>query len=363
MALIFDIIPYTLKFQFEAKTSRGSLLEHNTWIIKVRDDQQSAIVGYGECAPFEGLSVDAVPDFYNKLSNALRKIEGALMPDSLEMIAGYLKHIEDDLPAVKFGLEIALLDLFYGGKQKIFNSSFFNENKTIDINGLIWMGEKNLMLERLELKVLSGYECIKLKIGALAISEELEILDHARSMIGNDDLCLRVDANGAYSIQEVEDVLTHLAKYDIHSIEQPIKAGQIEEITHLCTTSPVPIALDEELIGVVNLEDKRNLLETIKPQFIVLKPTLLGGFIATKEWIDLAVELDIGWWITSALESNIGLNAICQFVSQFDIKTPQGLGTGELYENNIPSPLTVKNGCIFWDKQKHWYLNIAERQN
>ena len=362
MALVFEIVPYKLNFRFEARTSRGPLDEHKTWFIKVWDDQNRAIVGYGECAPFEGLSIDDSPDFEQKLRFAIKKIEGALLPQSLEQIEKYLEFISSDLPSVKFGLETALRDLFYGGHQKIFDSAFFNEHKTIDINGLVWMGDKETMLERLELKVMAGFDCIKLKIGALELKDELDIISDARTMIGNDGLCLRVDANGAYSVNEVDEVLNSLAKQNIHSIEQPIKAGQIEAMRELCGKTPLPIALDEELIGIEEIEDKRTLLETISPQYIVLKPTLLGGFKATAEWIELAEELNIGWWITSALESNIGLNAISQFVSQYNITIPQGLGTGDLYDNNIPSPLTINNGCLFWDAGKHWYLNLTERQ-
>jgi O-succinylbenzoate synthase len=361
MALVIEIVPYTLNFMFAARTSRGPINEHSTWFLKIWDDQNATLVGYGECAPFEGMSIDDTPDFEQRLRASLRKIAGEKQPNSLEQIANYVNHIDEKLPSVRFGLETAMRDLFYGGQQKIFDSAFYNQHNTIDINGLVWMGDKDIMLERLELKVMMGFDCIKLKIGALDFTEELEIIHEARAMIGNDALCLRVDANGAYDVTEVNEVLKLLAKYHIHSIEQPIKAGQTAAMRKLCASTPVPIALDEELIGIVDVDEKRQLLEAIKPQYIVLKPTLLGGFNATAEWIDLAEELGIGWWITSALESNIGLNAICQFTSQYNITMPQGLGTGELYDNNIPSPLTISNGCIFWDASKHWYLNLTER--
>lgn len=362
MALDFEIIPYELDFIFDAKTSRGTLRTHKTWFIKAWDSSNPTTVGYGESAPFEGLSIDDVPDFEMRLRSALRKLEGAPVPDSIDKVERYLAHIEDTLPAVRFGVEVALRDLFYGGSQKIFDSDFYNNHAAIDINGLVWMGDKELMIQRLELKVLAGYDCVKLKIGALKLEDELDIIHNARNMIGNDDLVIRVDANGAYTAEEVIDVLDSLAAYHVHSIEQPIKAGQIDEMTDICAKSPVPIALDEELIGVFGIENKRKLLLGIKPQYIVLKPTLLGGFKATAEWIALAEELEIGWWITSALESNIGLNAICQFTSQYKTSLPQGLGTGELYENNIPSPLSISNGCVFWDTHKKWYVNLTERQ-
>ena len=363
MALTFEIVPYTLNFKFDARTSRGPLAKHKTWFIKVWDDQARARVGFGECAPFEGLSIDDTPDFAKNLRSALRRIEGALIPRSIEQINKYVSYIDEALPSVRFGLETALRDLYYEGQRQIFDSPFYNQHKTIDINGLIWMADKDVMLESLELKIMAGFDCIKLKIGALELKDELEIIRDARAMLGNNDLDLRVDANGAYSAEEAVVVLNSLAKYHIHSIEQPIKAGQTDAMRQLCANTPVPIALDEELIGIIGVENKRNLLDAIKPQYIVLKPTILGGFEATEEWIDLAEELGVGWWLTSALESNIGLNAICQFTAQYNTRTPQGLGTGDLYENNIPSPLTVNNGCVFWDTSKHWYLNLAERQS
>jgi o-succinylbenzoate synthase len=351
-----------LEFKFAARTSRGPIDQHKTWIIKIWDDSEPLIIGYGESAPFEGLSIDDLPDFGDRLNSELNKLDGAGMPKSLAQIDRYLDLIDASLPAVVFGLEIALLDLYHGGHQKIIDSDFYNLNHAIDINGLVWMGNKDEMLERLEQKVMDGYDCIKLKIGALDLKDELNILRDARRMIGNDDLTLRVDANGAFSPENVSDVLEQLSEFHLYSIEQPIKPGQLEVIADLCANSPIPIALDEELIGIIGMEEKRSLLEKVKPQFIVLKPTLLGGFKATREWIEIAEEMNIGWWITSALESNIGLNAICQFTSQYKTVIPQGLGTGDLYTNNIPSPLTIKNGCIFLDKNKLWYLNLIGRQ-
>lgn len=362
MALDFEIVPYTLVFKFDAKTSRGSLKEHKTWFIKVWDSTNPRIEGHGECAPFEGLSIDDIPDFDDRLRAGLRKIEGAMPPRSIEQIERYVDYIDKSLPSVRFGLETALRDLYYGGKMKIFDSKFYDKHRSIDINGLVWMGDKDTMLDRLELKIMSGFECVKLKIGGIDFIDELDIIRDARDMIDRDDLYIRVDANGAFDESNVYEALEELAKLDVHSIEQPIKPGQRKLMAELAATSPVPIALDEELIGIHGFEEKKKLLEEIMPSYIVLKPTLLGGFRATAEWIELAEQLKIEWWVTSALESNIGLNAICQFTSQYDLKIPQGLGTGELYTNNIPSPLTMLNGCIFLDKDKHWYLNLTERQ-
>jgi o-succinylbenzoate synthase len=360
MALVLEIIPYNLNFKFAARTSRGPISNHHTWLLRAWDDQNPSLVGYGECAPFEGISIDHTPDFEENLRTATSLVIGKNVPDSVTQIDNYVDLIDIRLPAVRFGVETALRDLYYGGRQKIFESNFYNENRPIDINGLVWMGGKDVMLERLELKIMNGFDCIKLKIGALGFAEELEVIKAARHMIGNDDLTLRVDANGAYSPAEVENILELLAKYHIHSIEQPIKPGQIEAMQKLCAISPIPIALDEELVGIAGKQEKEQLLATIKPQFIVLKPTLLGGFRATQEWIDLADQMNIGWWITSALESNIGLNAICQFTSQYNNIIPQGLGTGDLYQNNIPSPLSITNGCVYWDEFESWNFSILE---
>jgi o-succinylbenzoate synthase len=362
MALEFEIIPYTLHFKFDAKTSRGSLKEHKTWFLKVWDSANPRVVGHGECAPFEGLSVDDLPDFDERLRQSLRVFDGAMPPQSLEQVLRYVSHVDASLPSVRFGLETALRDLHFGGQMKVFDSKFYNDRRSIDINGLVWMGDKETMLDRLELKILSGFECVKLKIGGIDFADELAIIREAKDMIDRDDLDIRVDANGAFEPDNVMSALEALAALDVRSIEQPIKPGQRQEMAKLTRTSPVPIALDEELIGINDFEEKRAMLSEIKPQFIVLKPTLLGGFQATEDWIKLAEELGIGWWVTSALESNIGLNAICQFTAQFDLEIPQGLGTGELYTNNIPSPLTILNGCLFLDPEKHWYLNLTERQ-
>ena len=358
MALVIEVIPYKLAFKFAARTSRGPMTAHNTWILKIWDSMYPLVIGYGECAPFEGLSVDDKPDFEACLKLAIDGVYGIIMPKTLKEIADYVGAIDNNLPSVKMGLETALRDLYYGGKQKIFDSGFFNKYEPIEINGLVWMGEKEVMLQRLEQKVVEGYKCMKLKIGSLNFNDELEIIHQVRALNDLDNLSLRVDANGAYTIEEAIKVLAELASYQVHSIEQPIKQGQIEAMRELCANTPVPIALDEELIGINNLQKKRELLEAIKPQYIVLKPTLLGGFNATAEWIDLAIELGIGWWITSALESNIGLNAICQFTSQYKIDMPQGLGTGGLYHNNIPSPLSIENGRIYLAENKQWSYDL-----
>ena len=358
MALNVKIIPHVLQFKFQANTSRGSLDTHKTWYLKVWDSAYPEVVGIGECAPFEGLSVDDVPNFQERLETESEKIIGNKLPDFIDGINQLVESIDIELPSARFGFEIALRDLFYGGVRTIFDSGFITQNKPIPINGLVWMGDKHQMLKRLEEKISEGFDTIKIKIGAINWHDELELIRTIRERESGEELTIRVDANGAFSADEIGEVLHELNKLNVHSIEQPVKAGKIDLMRGICSSSPVPIALDEELIGINGISKKRALLETIKPQFIVLKPTLLGGFTSTEEWISLAEELDIGWWITSALESNIGLNAICQFTSLFDNSLPQGLGTGGLYGNNISSPLTINRGEIFIDSSKYWDLQL-----
>jgi L-alanine-DL-glutamate epimerase-like enolase superfamily enzyme len=239
------------------------------------------------------------------------------------------------------------LDLANGGERRIFDTQFFRGKEAIPINGLIWMGRKEFMLEQIEKKLTEGYECIKMKIGAIGFSQELELISFIRSRFGSDKIVLRVDANGAFAVDEAEEMLRRLADWDIHSIEQPIKAGQADAMGRLCRAGILPIALDEELIGVTGRDAKRDLLEKIHPHYIILKPTLHGGISSCRDWIQLAEGLGIGWWMTSALESNIGLNAVAQFTSTFQVNIPQGLGTGQLYNNNFNAPLAISRGKLY----------------
>lgn len=257
-------------------------------------------------------------------------------------------------PALRFALETAALDLMNGGERIILENSFSAGRQEIPINGLVWMGGKRLMLDRIKKKIEAGFDCIKIKIGAINLEEELELLKFIRSTYTADDIVIRLDANGAFSESEVLDILHRLSKFEIHSIEQPIQAGNWEAMSKVCSESPIPTALDEELIGILDQDQKTSLIEAICPQFIILKPTLVGGLEQSREWIELADEHGIGWWMTSALESNIGLNAIAQFVSEYDTILPQGLGTGQLFHNNIPSPLYIRNGNLGYDQDSQW---------
>ena len=350
-----DYRRYTLNFKFDAGPSRGVLKTKDTFFIRVRSESFPERSGYGEAGPLPKLSVDDVPDFEARLHQVLRKVSDRPIPAVEEGILDLLKEwVPEDLPSVRFALEVALLDLLNGGKKKIFNNRFYDHQSAIPINGLIWMGGAEFMLHQIKQKLEEGYTCIKMKIGSIDFEQEYALLADIRKKYTADQVVLRVDANGAFSTSEALAKLQRLSELDIHSIEQPIRQGQREAMTELCAQSPIPIALDEELIGVNDLKEKARLLKEISPQNIIIKPTLIGGIRATREWIALAEELQIGWWMTSALESNIGLNAIAQLTSTYHPAIPQGLGTGQLYHNNIDSPLTVDSGRIFYDRSGAW---------
>ena len=323
----------TFQFKRPSGTSRGVLTEKHAWFIEVWNIETPSIIGIGECSIIPGLS----PDFEN-----FEHYENKLNRVCLD--------INEDLekwPSIKFGIECALLDLNNGGKGIIFKNNFTSGDRKIPINGLIWMGEKAFMEEQIKEKISLGFSTIKMKIGSIDFETEFNLLKSIREKYSKNEITLRVDANGAFSPSDAYDKLEKLSSLNIHSIEQPIKAGQFKEMKNLCSKSSLKIALDEELIGINTIEEKINLLNTIDPPFIILKPSLHGGLSGCREWISLAEERDIDWWITSALESNIGLDAICQFVGEYNNQLPQGLGTGSLYVNNIDSDLIVENGMIY----------------
>jgi len=323
----------TFHFKLPSGTSRGILTEKHAWFIEIWEESNPSIVGTGECSIIPGLS----PDFENFES----------YEEQLSKVCENLQIDLENWPSIKFGVECALLDLKNGGKGVVFDNSFSRGERKLAINGLIWMGDKEFMQSQIQEKIDAGFTTIKMKIGSIDFETELKLLQSIRAEFSSDQITLRVDANGAFSVDEALEKLRKLAKFGIHSIEQPIKAGQYEEMRNLCVNSPVKIALDEELIGVNQLEKKKELLDLIQPDFIILKPSLHGGISGCKEWISLAEERKINWWITSALESNIGLSAICQFVGEYKNRLPQGLGTGSLYTDNIPSNLIVKEGQIY----------------
>lgn len=321
--------PYTLHFREPGGTSRGVLHDKLTYLLKIWDESDPGVFGIGEAAIFPGLSMEDPARYEYKL---------------IETMANVALGRQTDLslyPSLQFGLEQAILDFSNGGKGIYFPSDFTEGKGSITINGLIWMGRLDEMLRRIEEKIALGFRCLKLKIGAIAFADELSMIKGIRERFSPETLQIRVDANGGFDMEHVIPALHELAKYHIHSIEQPIKAGTPDLMAFLCDISPLPIALDEELIGVTSTDVKKRLLDEIHPRYIILKPALCGGFSGASEWISLAEERGIGWWVTSALESNIGLSALAQWVATLDVCMPQGLGTGHLFTNNFPSSLRL----------------------
>jgi o-succinylbenzoate synthase len=337
---------HILKFKRPSGTSRGILREKETWFIIIKDGNKT---GVGECGLLRGLSIDDRTDYEEVLKKICENINKGL--------ASLLTSLKE-FPSIKFGLEQAFLSLNSKDPFFLFPSSFTEGETSIKINGLIWMGEPSFMKEQMEQKLEEGYKCIKMKIGAIDFEKEVALIEFLRKNFTKKQIEIRVDANGAFHPEEALEKLKILSNYDIHSIEQPIKQGQLEKMKQLCNTTPLPIALDEELIGVFNVTKKQELLQIVKPQYIILKPSLIGGFKDTDEWIDLAEKQNIEWWITSALESNVGLNAIAQYTYQKEVKLPQGLGTGSLYTNNFESPLKVDAGYLSYEKNKKWNFNL-----
>jgi o-succinylbenzoate synthase len=335
----------SLKASFEKKifefkrpsgTSRGVLTEKKAWFITVWNKHHPETKGVGECSIIPGLSPDYENDatYEAKVNNVVKDV------DYFSMNSEELKNF----PSIYFGLEMALLDLKNGGSGVFYDTPFTNGEVSLPINGLIWMGDQEFMQSQITQKLKEGFSCIKMKIGAIDFEKELEILAVIRKQVSAEEITLRVDANGAFTREDAPEKLRRLSAFELHSIEQPIRQGQIEAMHSLCKKNILPIALDEELIGIHDLAEKQQLLDQIQPQYIILKPSLIGGFKGTKEWIEVAEGRNIPWWITSALESNVGLDAIAQFTSTYKITLPQGLGTGALYTNNTPSALKVENG-------------------
>jgi o-succinylbenzoate synthase len=329
---------FPLHFKVPAGTSRGVMTEKQSWIVRISDGVSQ---GIGEISVIEDLSPEylSLAEFELTIKEFLLHLEQGWNDEVYQALQPY--------PSILFGIESALLDLKNGGKQIYFDNAFARGQQKIPINGLIWMGSEAFMAEQITQKLAAGFTTIKMKIGAMDLDTELELLKSIRKNYSKEEITLRVDANGAFDEGTAAVVLQKLADLDIHSIEQPINAGNCEVMKKLCLTSPTPIALDEELIGIYEREEKIKLLETIQPQYIILKPSLHGGISGTKEWIALAEERNIQWWMTSALESNVGLEVICQLAGEYSNSLPQGLGTGSLYTNNSESPLTVAEGMIF----------------
>lgn len=340
---------YILDFKVPGGTSRGILNQKETWFLVLKNGKN---YGIGECAVFRGLSADDCYDYEDKLQWVCTNIE--LGKDKLlQSLSAF--------PSIQFGIEQAFLSLHSEDPFILFDSDFTKNDAGIPINGLIWMGSESYMQEQIAQKIEQGFSCLKLKIGTLDFKNEIELLSSIRKEFSAEEITIRVDANGAFNIREAQEKLRVLAEYDLHSIEQPIKAGNTMAMKELCRISPLPIALDEELIGVFDVTSREKLLQTIRPQYIILKPSLVGGFAGCRDWINLAAKFNIDWWITSALESNIGLNAIAQWTYSLGNKLPQGLGTGSLFANNFDSPLSVTDGTLYYVSKANWPNNLIKQ--
>jgi o-succinylbenzoate synthase len=337
---------YILNFKIPSGTSRGVLKTKETWFIILEENNK---IGIGETGLFRGLSADDVLNYEEKLIWACKNIN-----EGLEFLIESLFNF----PSIQFGLEQAFLSLESENKFELFPSKFTKGKQSIPINGLVWMGDKEFMKTQIKEKLKTGFTCIKMKIGAINFDVEIELLKSIRKEFSSKEIEVRVDANGAFEPNKALEKLKVLSELELHSIEQPIKQGQVQEMANLCSKTPLPIALDEELIGVFSFAEKSKLLKTIKPQYIILKPSLVGGFSGTKEWISIAEQDTISWWITSALESNVGLNAIAQFTYTLKSNMPQGLGTGGLFTNNFQSSLEVKNGTLHYNNSIKWNFTI-----
>lgn len=348
MALYGSFLERTFTFRFDARTSRGRMTHRRSWLVRIANTDEPGKAGYGECGPLPGLSVDDVPGFESVLSAVVEKVGDVVLSGDIPLQVHDI--IPAGFPSIQFGLETALLDLRNGGRRLIFDNDFIR-GTPIPINGLVWMADRESMLEQVRTLVAKGFSCIKVKVGGLDFEIECDLLREIRALYDARTITLRLDANGAFTDGEAPGKLERLAAFSIHSIEQPVKAGS-SQLAEICRRSPIPIAFDETLIG--NESRKKALLESTRPSFIVLKPSLHGGIYHCRDWIETAGRLGIGWWITSALESSIGLNAISQFTAGYPITIPQGLGTGSIYSDNIGSPLRVSNGSLRYDPSGTW---------
>lgn len=337
----------TLTPRFPLGTSKGVIEARTVWYLIAWDDQRPEVRGIGEAALFPGHSKEFPANVRTKLLE--------LRADT----SNWQQRLHADLvavPSVRFAVEQCLRDLAASGSKVLFPSEFTLGREGIPINGLVWMGDKATMRERIQAQIGAGNRCVKMKIGALRIEDELDLIADVRRRFSPQELALRVDANGAFTHANIMPVLERLATLGVESIEQPLAPGLYESMTEVCANSPVPIALDEDLIGLNFTAAKADLLDHVRPQYIVIKPSLVGGWASAQDWIDLARARGIGWWITSALESSIGLNAIAQWTATLGVRIPQGLGTGQVYTDNIPSPLAVQAGALYYRPEMAWDL-------
>ena len=359
MSLRASSFKKTFHFRFDARTSRGTMKERHSWFIKIWDESNPDCFGIGECAPLPGLSLETeTEEVLNKVVDKINESKlASTLANDLKSIYCFIKEnfvLVENHPSIIFGLETALLDLAQGGNRTLFKNEFI-KGQPIPINGLIWMGGLDFMLQQIEIKIQDGFRCIKLKVGGLDYEKECDILQYIRRKYFKLDIVIRLDANGSLKPEDALYKLKGFSKFDIHSIEQPLKPKS-DFLAELVQTSPIPVALDEELIGIGTRATKEQLLDRVKPPYIILKPTLHGGLQSCAEWIEIAQARNIGWWLTSALESNVGLNAIAQFASNYTLDKPQGLGTGALYDDNFEAPLRVDKGLLSHYQRQEWQI-------
>lgn len=340
-----EFAPYLLHFKEPGGTSRGVMTEKPTFLIIVYDEADPSHFGIGEAAVFPGLSPEADGNYVWKLTELMANV-------AIGKTTDLSRH-----SSIQFGFEQALLDFSCGCRGIYYPSAFTQGESRIEINGLVWMGDFDRMIERIEEKLKAGFRCIKLKIGAIDWHKELEMIEFIRRRFSEESLMIRVDANGGFTMDDALPRLKRLADLGVHSIEQPIKAGNPELMAFLCQVSPLPIALDEELIGKYTTADRVAMLDAIKPAYIILKPALCGGFSGGEEWISLAEERGIGWWVTSALESNVGLSAIAQWTAYIGAKGPQGLGTGGVFTDNFDTPVYLEGDKLGFNASKPFDYN------
>ena len=337
---------HILEFKTPSGTSRGILKTKEAWFIVLEDKGSH---GFGECGMLRGLSIDDRPDFEQTLQWVCANIH---------LGEQQLYDALTEFPSIQMGLEIAFRSLAAHDPFQIYPSAFTKGEASIAINGLIWMGDKDFMSRQITSKLNEGFGCIKMKIGAINFDTELALLKSIRQEFSASEIEIRVDANGAFNPKNALEKLKQLSDLDLHSIEQPIAVKKWDQMAYLCEKSPLDIALDEELIGVFSNQDKQRLLNHINPQYIILKPSFIGGFKGSDSWIELSQANNVQWWITSALESNVGLNAISQYTFTKNSTLPQGLGTGSLYTNNIASALQITKGTLCYNPTKKWNFNL-----
>ena len=359
MAIRTAFCMHKLDFSIKARTSRGPISTHKVWILKLWKEDLPACFGLGEAAPLPGLSLENEVTVKKDCALLAHRLAQLTNPEEALELQSWRRGL---CASVSAAAEMALLDLSNGGKRCLLPQNSFYRGQGIAINGLIWMGNIDYMWQQIEEKVAMNFKCLKIKVGGLDFKEECALLSRIRKKYGK-KLILRLDANGAFSEEEAADRLERLSRYDIHSIEQPVSVRAQATSATLCRSGAIDVALDEQLIGCSVEEEGDALLDSIQPQYIVLKPSLLGGYLPCRRWIEKAEARKIKWWISSALESNIGLNAIAQLSASLPGQRIEGLGTGQIYANNIFSPLIIKNGALFYRSDHNWSLKDLNFQH